>query len=98
MSPTPVPSRSISTTSLVSLVARSTRAVRLMGSVSQRGAALRRDLTQCGEEGGGLHGRARRDPQPAGQADVTDQDVVVEQRLPGGGGVAEPAEQHEVGV
>src|SRR4028118_224264 len=78
----PVPSRSSSTTSLVSLVARSTRAVRVMGSVSQ--AVVGGDLTQRGEEGVGLGRDAGGDPEPAGDADVADEDVAGEQRPAGG--------------
>src|SRR3712207_6605181 len=95
----PVPSRSTSTTSLVSLVARSTRATRwavLMRSVSQ--AVGGGDLTQGGEEGLGLGGGAGGHPEPAGDADVADQHVVVQHVLPGRVRVGEPAEQHEVGV
>src|SRR3569833_486299 len=98
MSDAPVPSRFTSTTSLVSFVARSTRAVRLMGSSSQRGAVIRRDLTQRGEERFGLLGGPGGDPQPTWQADGAHQHPAVEEWLPGGGGVGDVPEEHEVRI
>src|SRR3712207_7433469 len=68
------------------------------GRRPSRGTLLADDLTQRGEEGIRLLGGPGRDPQPAGQADVPDEDVVLEQRAPHGGGVGEVPEQDEVGV
>src|SRR4249919_2144284 len=101
----PVPSRPSSTTTLVSLVARSSRAdlISLPPSrcvVPEAGllAGAVQDGQQRATERVHLSRRPGAHPQPAGRADLPDQHPPLQQGLPDRAGVAELTEQDEVRV
>src|SRR5581483_6072001 len=78
----PLPSRSISTRTVDSLVARSTWPTRRRGESSLTESPSVQYFFQCGQERAGLFGRPGGDTQHPGKPDVADQNASIQQRLP----------------